>query len=68
MQMQISLVIGTDQRHNTTQVQQNFCHYVCKVKQIELSTTEAEYMVMSSSLREALPLIELIKEIRTKEI
>ena len=36
--------------------------------QIALSTTEAEYMAPSSSLREALPPLELIEEIRIKEI
>ena len=36
--------------------------------QIALSTTEAEYMALSSALREAIPLIELVKEMREKSI
>ena len=36
--------------------------------QIALSTTEAEYMALSSALREAIPLTELIKEMRERQI
>ena len=36
--------------------------------QIALSTTEAEYMALSSSMREAIPLMELIEEMRIKNI
>ena len=36
--------------------------------QIALSTTEAEYMALSSALREAIPLLELVREMREKKI
>ena len=36
--------------------------------QIALSTTEAEYMALSSALREAIPLTELVQEMREQQI
>ena len=36
--------------------------------QIALSTTEAEYMALSSALRETIPLIQLVKEMREQSI
>lgn len=36
--------------------------------QIALSTTEAEYIALSQSLREGIPLMELVKELRNKKI
>ena len=36
--------------------------------QIALSTTEAEYIALSSALREVIPIIELLREMRSKSI